>query len=263
MNNLSNYLNTYIEQLDGTWSYLISDLTNPHRTISHNANYVHKSASMIKVLILSYLCDSKFSFEEKISIDSVKRVEGGGALQEMDQDISLSLKSLASLMIVLSDNLATNLLINKLGMKNIQIYANKLGLKNTKLQRYMMDFQAAQEGHENFMSVNDYHLLLLHIYKHRQKDRFKIAWDILGRQQFRDRIPYYWSEDIIFHHKTGMLDFVEHDGGIIETDFGCYNIIIFTSNLKSNAIGGRHIGILGEYIYNYLQKNTQLQNLKE
>lgn len=262
MNNLSNYLNNYIEQLDGTWSYLISDLTNPHRMISYNADYVHKSASMIKVLILAYLCDNNFDFNEKISINSVERVEGGGALQEMDQDIELSLQALASLMIVLSDNLATNLLINKLGMNNIQIYANNLGLKKTKLQRYMMDFKAAQDGHENFMSVNDYHHLLLHIYKHRQNDRFKIAWDILGRQQFRDRIPYYWSEDIIFHHKTGMLDFVEHDGGIIEANFGNYTIIIFTSDLKSNVIGGRHIGILGEYIYNYLQTHT-IKNLKE
>ena len=82
--------------------------------------------------------------------------------------------------------------------------------------------------------------------------RFNIAWQILARQQFRDRIPYYWDEDIIFHHKTGMLDFVEHDGGILEADFGTYSIIIFASNLKSNAIGGREMGKLGQYIYNYL-----------
>ncbi|CBL07032.1 hypothetical protein MHY_24360 [Megamonas hypermegale ART12/1] len=48
---------------------------------------------------------------KKISIDYVPHVEGGGALQEMDSDTKVSIKALASLMIVLSDNLATNILI--------------------------------------------------------------------------------------------------------------------------------------------------------
>ena len=54
-----------------------------------------------------------------------------------------------------------------------------------------------------------------------------------------------------------MLDFVEHDGGILEADFGTYSIIIFASNLKSNAIGGREIGKLGQYIYNYLAQKQK------
>ena len=37
-------------------------------------------------------------------------------------------------------------------------------------------------------------------------------WNILGRQQFRDILPFYWGEDVRFHHKTGSLDRVEHDG---------------------------------------------------
>ena len=41
-------------------------------------------------------------------------------------------------------------------------------------------------------------------------------WNILGRQQFRDILPFCWGEGIRFHHKTGSLDRVEHDG-VIET----------------------------------------------
>lgn len=252
MNKLQNYLNDYVQKLDGDWSYLICNLKNPQEIICLNGNHLHKSASMIKVLILATLCASDLDFNEKISIDYVPYVEGGGALQEMDSDTKVSIKALASLMIVLSDNLATNILIKKLGMHNIQAYADKLNLKQTKIQRYMMDFEASKQGRENYLTVNDYHKLLCHIYDNRHLARFNIAWQILARQQFRDRIPYYWDEDIIFHHKTGMLDFIEHDGGILEADFGTYSIIIFASNLKSNAIGGREMGKLGQYIYNYL-----------
>lgn len=255
MNKLEKYLNDCIDNFDGDWSYVISDLNNPKQSISYQKDFIHKSASMIKVLILATLCASDIDFKEKIEIAYVPHVEGGGALQEMDADTKLSVHSLASLMIVLSDNLATNILIKRLGMENIQKYAEKLGLKNTKIQRYMMDFTASKNGKENYLTVEDYYKLLIYLYENRQQDRFKIAWEILARQQFRDRIPYYWDEDIIFHHKTGMLDAVEHDGGILETDFGDYIIIIFASNLKSNAIGGREMGYLGKYIYDYLAQN--------
>lgn len=111
MNKLQNYLNDYVQKLDGDWSYLICNLKNSQETICLNGNHLHKSASMIKVLILATLCASDLDFNEKISIDYVPYVEGGGALQEMDSDTKVSIKALASLMIVLSDNLATNILI--------------------------------------------------------------------------------------------------------------------------------------------------------
>lgn len=247
------YLQGKVLSFAGNWSYLIqrydaADLPK----ISYQEDYVHKSASMIKVLILAALCDSDIDLAEKIRIDAVPRVEGGGALQEMNGDAQLTMQALASLMIVLSDNLATNLLIDRLGRENIQAYADKLGLKQTKLKRCMMDFTAAQNGRENYMSVADYNKLLHYIYTKREELRFAKAWEILARQQFRDRIPYYWDEDIVFHHKTGMLDGVEHDGGVFEGRNGTYGITIFASDLPSNALGGRQIGELGRFIFDFL-----------
>ena len=259
LGNLKIYLDNAIKNFAGTWSYIIErknvgSSAGRGEIISYNEKYVHKSASMIKVLILAYLCSSDIDLSKKIRIDTVERVEGGGALQEMNPDCTVSIEALAKLMIVLSDNLATNLLIAKLGRENIQKYAEDLNLVDTKLSRYMMDFVASSEGRENLMSVDDYNKLIWHIYDEQKTNpRFKLAWQILARQQFRDRIPYYWDEDIIFHHKTGMLDYVEHDGGIYEDGNFAYSIIIFTSNLSANAVGGRQIGELGKYILDYLK----------
>lgn len=254
--NLQKLIDKRIEKFAGKWSYLIEKrYHNGHEIIARKEDYVHKSASMIKVLILATLCASDVDFNEKMRVDAVPRVEGGGALQEINGDAKLTIKSLASLMIVLSDNLATNLLIKRLGMGEIQRYADKLGLKNTKIQRCMMDFSAASEGRENYLTVSDYNKLLWHIYAKRDLPRFKIAWDILGRQQFRDRIPYYWGEDVIFHHKTGMLDHVEHDGGIYEAQDGAvYSIIIFASELPLNCVGGRQMSSLGWLIFKNLKR---------
>ena len=256
---LQSLIDKRIEKFAGKWSYLIEKRYHDgHEIIARKENYVHKSASMIKVLILAALCDSTIDFEEKLRIDTVPRVEGGGALQEINGDAKLTIKSIASLMIVLSDNLATNLLINRLGIENIQQYADKLGLKQTKIQRYMMDFGAAEQGKENYLTVSDYNTLLWHIYAKRDLARWKFAWDVLARQQFRDRIPYYWGEDVIFHHKTGMLDHVEHDGGIYEaSDGNMYSIIIFASELPLNCVGGRQMSSLGWLIFKHLNKTEE------
>lgn len=260
ISSLKIFLDESIEKFDGSWSYIIERKYNDCcQIIQYQENYVHKSASMIKVLILAALCDSKIDFGKKVRIDAVDCVEGGGALQEINKDAELTIEALANLMIVLSDNLATNLLINVLGMENIQRYADKLNLINTKINRTMMDFTAVDEGRENYLTVKDYNRLLWHIYNKRHEERFNKAWQILGRQQFRDRIPYYWDEEIIFHHKTGMLDGVEHDGGIYETeDHGVYSIIIFASKLPSNPIGGIQMAALGKYILDYIKDNHSI-----
>ena len=255
---LADYLNKSIASFAGTWSYIVhrrGETEQQDEIIACNETYVHRSASMIKVLILAALCADSISFEEKLRVDSVPHVEGGGALQEINGDAELTIRSLAALMIELSDNLATNLLINKLGMDYINRYGKQIGLANTKLQRCMMDFAAARAGRENMMTAADYDKLLWHIYERRQQDRFAEAWKILGRQQFRDRIPYHWPEEIIFHHKTGMLDGAEHDGGILCGQKGAYSIIIFASDLPDNSIGGQQINTLGAHIYDYLEKS--------
>ncbi len=258
MQELDMYLKEQIKNFAGDWSYLIQRYDDEKLPkISYQENYVHKSASMIKVLILATLCDSDIDFAKKIRVDTVPHVEGGGALQEINGDAKLTIKALASLMIVLSDNLATNLLINQIGMEKIQAYADKLHLTNTKIQRCMMDFVAAKNNKENYMSVADYNMLLYHIYTKRNETRFSFAWEVLARQQFRDRIPYYWDENIIFHHKTGMLDYVEHDGGVYEGKNGVYSIIFFASNLPSNAVGGHQMGELGKYTLEYLDSTKQ------
>lgn len=253
---LAAWLNEAIAGFDGTWSYIVHVKDGEDEAkIACQETHVHRSASMIKVLILAALCAGEISFAEKMRIDSVPRAEGGGALQEMNGDAELTVRALASLMIVLSDNLATNLLISRLGMDYINSYARQIGLADTKLRRAMMDFAAAEAGRENTMSAADCDRLLWHIYGRKDEPRFAEAWRILGRQQFRDRLPYHWDEGIIFHHKTGMLDGAEHDGGILEGKNGTCSIIVFASDLPSNSIGGIQIGRLGEYIYNYLEKS--------
>lgn len=135
---------------------------------------------------------------------------------------------------VLSDNWATNLLIRTIGMTYINETAKLYGLKNTG-ERYMMDTAAQARGEENTTAALDLTRLYAKLYELREDN---IAghelWQILGRQQFRDKIPFHWGEEVPFFHKTGCLDRVEHDGGILPLLTGTFGIVILISDMAND-----------------------------
>ena len=144
-------------------------------------------------------------------------------------------------MMVLSDNIATNLLITVLGMENINARAEQLGVDEIELNRMMMDFDALAEGRDNHLTALSLARLYKHIFECRDRDAYgREMWNILGRQQFRDILPFYWGEDIRFHHKTGSLDRVEHDGGVLETFRGHFCFILLMSDIDNDR--GKELG---------------------
>ena len=155
-------------------------------------------------------------------------------------------------MMVLSDNIATNLLITVLGMENINARAEQLGVDEIELNRMMMDFEALAEGRDNRMTAMALARLYKHIFECRDRDFYgREMWNILGRQQFRDILPFYWGEDVRFHHKTGSLNRVEHDGGILETFRGHFCFILLMSDIdndRGKELGARVGRIMKEFV---------------
>ena len=87
-------------------------------------------------------------------LDRSKAVGGTGVLLHLGTP-TLTIRDYAALMVTLSDNTATNVLIDRLGMDAINSRLQTLGLKSTKLRRHMMDTAAAQRGDENVSSPDD------------------------------------------------------------------------------------------------------------
>ncbi|MDY3973414.1 MAG: serine hydrolase [Veillonella caviae] len=224
---------------------------------AHKAADVHASASMIKVLIMATLFHQarvgRLKLDEVVGLHEMPCVTGGGALQELIGPHEFTYVELCRLMMVLSDNWATNLLIHRLGFDTINEYAQSLGLKQTRLERLMMDFEARKLGRENKMTVDDLITLYETLYLYREEPRIGAEmWQILGRQQFRDKLPFYWDEEQVFYHKTGSLDDVEHDGGLLPLGSQMYGIGVFISNVP-NAVGINLGALLGRTIKLYLE----------
>jgi len=127
------------------------------------------------------------------------------------------MESLAREMIRVSDNTATNIIIRRIEMSSINRKMEKLELKSTQLNRLMMDFEAIAAGRQNYTSPAEMNQLLLMLYS---SDFFslnsrKIMLDILLNCDDRTTIPSQLPPDIAVAHKTGILDYVRGDAGIV------------------------------------------------
>lgn len=261
-NSLNDILKAIVETQEGrfSWQVLALDEEGPATALaSFQENMLHQSASMIKVFILECLFHEaqtgRVHLDERMMLSEVPRVEGGGALQELMGRHAFTLLELSRLMMVLSDNMATNLLCKRLTLGTINARIQSLGMTDTKLERLMMDTKAMAEGRDNWTTVTDLARLFTHVYRKREEPLWgNEMWRILGRQQFRDKIPFYWGEETPFFHKTGCLDNVEHDGGIYTSIEGDFIIIILASDVRTNADGISSIAHMGNEVRTYVQE---------
>jgi len=194
------------------------------------------SASMIKVFILALayqdIADGTLSRNETFTLTRDNVVGGSGTLQNRAYGTRVPLKELLEKMIIDSDNTATNILIDRLGMENINAYMQAHGYHSSVLRRKMMDLAALQAGRDNLTSVKDVGLLFKRLYNGTCVSP-ELDAEMLGiydQQTDNDKIPARLPEGTVVAHKTGEVSDVRHDGGIVYTSNGDYVLVIFTSD---------------------------------
>lgn len=229
-----------VRSLDGSQSFNI------------NGDERFVSASMIKLLILAELMDrvddGSISLSDNHVLQSNEIVGGTGVIGSMGAGTSFTIDQLAKYMIAESDNTATNILIDRLGMDSINARAQSLGLSNTDLQRKMMQLNS---GVENHMSTNDAAVLLAgmangKIASQANSDK---AIEYLCAQTDNDSLAA-GIPNVRFGHKTGSLDDYRHDGGVVFTNEP-YVIVVFTKGVSSpNSLMAQ----ISETVYEYLEK---------
>ena len=247
-------LETYLAAVSGTVAVSFRDLTTGEG-FSIQGDRSVGSASTIKLLIMAELLDQirqgKYSLTQKITVTKEMYTGGDGILKELEPGHSFTLKEIATLMLIVSDNQATNILIDLLGMDAINARGKALGLTQTVLGRRMMDSEARKQGRDNFISANDMASLLEKLYHKTLIDApsSEVMLDILLRQQQGGRLQLYLPEELPVAHKCGDLDFLENDGGIIYAENHPYILVVLTSEMPSNKEGREVIGIISKAVY--------------
>lgn len=142
----------------GVLGYSLLDI-DEKRKISFNGDVLFPTASTIKIPVLLGLAlkvgEGLLSWETRIPLDDEIKVGGSGILGHLKYPVDLSLWDMASLMIALSDNTATNVCINLAGMDYINQFLSQLGLHKTRVKRLMMDYDAPKRGDENVSTPDE------------------------------------------------------------------------------------------------------------
>ena len=134
---------------------------------------VFPSASVIKLpLVMTLYADAArgvLDLDERVAVGD--RVEGSGVLRHMRDVEGLSLRDLAMLAVIVSDNTATNRLIERIGVERVGERLREWGCPKTRLSRKMFDFEAAKRGHENVMTARETVSLLARLQRGECEDR--------------------------------------------------------------------------------------------
>lgn len=255
---LKDMIKDLIDNLNGDAGVVIKN-NKTNEVIMFNKDMIFPSASIIKLPIIWELFKKieakEIALDNEIILKERNKVGGFGVLKELHEGLNLSIKDLATLMIILSDNVATNMLIDLLGMENINQSSKDIGMKDTILQRKMMDGEAKERGLDNFTSpidVFDFLEKFLVAEELRKESRDKIV-DILKRQQCNNKLPFLMGENLGFAHKTGDLPGVEHDAGILFLENTEVIVVVMTKNLKDNAEGIKFNKDIGKMVYDYFK----------
>ena len=252
-------------ELDGTMGVAIVDLTDG-RTLLLNPDTVFTQASSIKVAILAELYRQQQQSEQgkastaKLSdsytVSSHDLVADSSIMGGLTPGVTrVTNRDLATFMIAVSDNSATNVLIDRVGMQNVNAMLDSLGLNHTRLQRKMMDVKAAQAGRENLSTPRDMMTLFAGLYQGKvlnqalTDDFFKV----LGTHKQSD-IPRYIPEAVVIANKPGELAGVRNDVGIVFVPNRPFVIVVMTAYLKHERDGNDAIAKLASVAYEYFDR---------
>ena len=190
-------------------------------TLGLGENELFQAASVIKLPVyaaVQKLCrEGAASMEETLLCREEDKMPSCGALQFFTGEIQADIKTLCSLMIALSDNTATNMLLRRFGLEALNAQFRQMGLEKTRLERLLFDAQAAAQGRENRVTPREMGRLLEQIYR-REFLSEAVSGQmeaLLLKQQIRHKIPGYLPKNIPVAHKTGEDSGITNDVGIV------------------------------------------------
>jgi len=251
--------------LDGTMGVAILDLTDG-RTLLLNPDAVFTQASSIKVVVLAELyrqqqqsdqgVNGKAKLSDQYTMNASDLVGDSSIMGGLTPGVTrVTNRDLATFMIAVSDNSAANVLIDRVGMANLNAMLDSLGLGHTRLQRKMMDVKAAQGGRENLSTPRDMMTLFADLYQGKVLNKALTTdfFKVLGTPKASD-IPRYLPEDVVIANKPGELAGVRNDVGIVFVPSRPFVIIVMTAYLKHERDGNDAIAKLAAAAYDYFDR---------
>ncbi len=256
---LESSINDVDRSLDGVLGVAILDLSSGRKFLLH-ADDVFPQASSIKIAVLAELYrqaqDGKLKLTDLYTVQASDLVADSDIMNGLTPGVTrITLRDLATMMVAVSDNSATNVLIDRVGMENVNALMDSLGLAHTRLRRKMMDLNAAGEGRENVSTPAEMMALLESLYRGKvfnqqlTTDFFKML--SIHKESF---IPRDLPEGLKVANKPGELEGVRNDSGIVFVENRPYVICVMTTYLRRERDGEQAISRISATAYSMFDR---------
>ena len=249
----------YLDGRLGKYSFYFEDLDSGY-TYGLDESEKMPSASCIKlpiaIALFKEIEQGKIDLNEKVYISKDEMVDGIGILFEFEER-EYSIKEIVIAMLALSDNTATNKVIDLVGIKRINEIAKEMGLVQTELNRKMRDVELKEKGVENYSSSSDlskcFKILYNKSYLNEKNSEYIV--NVLTRQQVRNKIPFYipkkeWNN---IANKSGSLNGVENDAALMMVTKGNFVFTIMSEELPNNVYGLVTISRVAKMLWDILE----------
>lgn len=182
-----------------------------------------------------------------------RSTDSSGILTHLTTPIALSILDLCTLMIIESDNIATNLLYDRAPQVNATLAA--LGLRQTRVTHPIVDFVRLRADDANPITAREMGELYAAIHR-RTLPNSALLFEILREQHSESLIPAYLrdEEGVTFAHKTGGVQGVMHDTGLVLTERFAYVLCLLTKRGTNKVETTRLMATTSQNIYDYMQK---------
>jgi len=256
----------------GTFAVAFKDLkTGRHINIKDKETFHAASTMKTPVMIEVYkqAGEGKFSLNDSIELKNEFKsiVDGSSFSLDSTDDSEFELykhigekRTIAALlyqMIIVSSNFATNLVIEKVGAKNVTNSMRQLGANDIQVLRGVEDNKAFEKGLINTTTAHD----LLKIFEKIAKgeavnaDASRAMVNILLDQKFNEIIPALLPSDVKVAHKTGSITHVHHDSGIVILPDGRkYVLVLLSKDWDDEKLTIQTMANISLLIYKYVTK---------
>jgi beta-lactamase class A len=214
------------------------------------------TASVIKLPILAALAASVDAgghrWETIVPVNPRDTAAGSGVIQYLSGR-EYTVHDLAVLMIIVSDNRATNLLIDLLGLERINDYCRSAGWAGTVLGRRMFDLDARARGRDNFSTPRETADLLARLVSGRllSPRSTETVLQILRRQQLLYKLPAWLPPNASAANKTGNMSGVENDSGILFLPSGPAVVAVYINEIATPPAGWLAIQRIGRAVVDH------------
>ena len=244
----------YLEDRLGKYSFYFEDLKSGY-IFGYNEHVKMTSAGCMKLpvamVVMKEIETGKISLDQMVMVTEKDKVEGSGILKEF-LEREYSIRELITVMLMDSDNTATQKLVSILGYGNINSYIQEMGLKNT----IMNDMPGSVI---NLTTSYDLSMCWKHL-KNRSyinDENSQLLIDILKKQHKKTKTAFYIEEPLKSRiaSKPGDMDGVENDTTLIELQKGDFVFTIMSSELPNSVYGLVSLAKAGKMIWDSIKYN--------